>query len=440
MQCGAIKGYNIKDGMGISKLIKANIEVGVISGWNENDSQKSILKHLNISRISFGSNDKITVLKKWCEELNISLNDVAYMGDDINDLCILNIVGLSGCPNDAVVEVINCIKFKSNKNGGCGCIREFCDHILNTNIQTDSVANIVTEIKTEFYHQINNFNLNDIEKVAYLINNNKHNIYVMGVGKSGNIAKHMGDLLKCISYPCFYLDILNLTHGDIGTITKDDLILCFSNSGNTQEIINIIPIIKNVGSLIIGICCNPNSSFKELCNETIVLPFNNEISGEIDKIPTNSYMSFLLFSNILVSILKKNISLEKYKHNHTSGRIGQSLLKVNDVLITEYPKLVVEKDTSEFSIISIFVEMSKYNIGCCFFVDSNNILIGILTDGDIRRYLCKNVLNNINCSEINTNYYYINNKDLRITDIMKIGTGITPIVSSNKKLEGYIDI
>tara|TARA_B100001175_G_C18966801_1_gene383269 strand:- start:14 stop:493 length:480 start_codon:yes stop_codon:yes gene_type:complete len=130
----ALKHYNVKDGMGIVNLFKSNINVGVISGWKENNSQKAILKHLKIERVSLGSNNKLDILKKWCKELNIELSEVAYMGDDLNDLELMNNVNFTGCPNDAVNEVKKISKFISTKTGGNGAIREFSDFIINNNI------------------------------------------------------------------------------------------------------------------------------------------------------------------------------------------------------------------------------------------------------------------------------------------------------------------
>ena len=115
---------------------------------------------------------------------------------------------------------------------------------------------IIDEIKTEFNYQINNFNLNDINELAEIIKKIKGNIFFCGVGKSGNIGKHCCDLLKCISFSSFYFDILNSVHGDIGTLTNKDIILMFSNSGNTKELIDIIPLFKNIGITTVGICCN----------------------------------------------------------------------------------------------------------------------------------------------------------------------------------------
>jgi len=262
-----------------------------------------------------------------------------------------------------------------------------------------------------------------------------------GVGKSGNIAKHCCDLLKCINYSCFYLNILNLTHGDVGVIKNNDIVLCFSNSGNTEEIINILPLIKNIGSTIIGICCNEKSKFKDLCDKTIITPLKSEISGDINKIPTNSVMSHLLFSNILVSLLKKNITLEKYITNHLSGNIGKQLLKVKDVLITEYPTIIINTDVKYINIIDMLMVMTNYKLGCCFFLDLTNKLIGILTDGDIRRYLLEYKLKSeIPIKYINSNYYYETDLEQYLTKINKIGTAIIPIISLNRIMKGYVDL
>lgn len=127
-----LKHYNAKDGMGIFQLHDKEIPVGVISGWRNNPSQEAILKHLKIKRMSLGSNDKLTILKEWCQELNIPLKDVAYMGDDINDLEVMKEVGFVGCPNDAVSDVKEIADFVSTKTGGNGAVREFCDLILET--------------------------------------------------------------------------------------------------------------------------------------------------------------------------------------------------------------------------------------------------------------------------------------------------------------------
>jgi 3-deoxy-D-manno-octulosonate 8-phosphate phosphatase (KDO 8-P phosphatase) len=125
-----LKHYNCKDGNGIFRLHKMNVQIGVISGYKENNSQLEIIKHLKINRISLGSDEKLKKLKEWCLELNIDYSNVAYMGDDINDLEVMLQVGLTGCPKNSSIEIKNISNFLSQKNGGDGAVREFCDYII----------------------------------------------------------------------------------------------------------------------------------------------------------------------------------------------------------------------------------------------------------------------------------------------------------------------
>jgi YrbI family 3-deoxy-D-manno-octulosonate 8-phosphate phosphatase len=128
-----IKRYNVIDGVGIKELKNKGIEVGCISGYKENQSQRNILEHLNIKYISMGSNDKLNILKSWIELLNITIEEVAFMGDDMNDIEIMNSVKLVGCPKNAHKDCLELAQFISEKNGGKGCVREFCDYILEMN-------------------------------------------------------------------------------------------------------------------------------------------------------------------------------------------------------------------------------------------------------------------------------------------------------------------
>ena len=432
-----VKSYNVKDGTGIGLLRKNNIEIGVISGYVENDSQKAILDHLKIKHVSLNNKNKIETLNQWCQDLKIDLKEeVAYMGDDINDLCVLKEVKLPGCPSDAhheVIETCNILSgFISTKKGGKGCVRDFCDFILNQNSEQKQPSTLfLEEIKREFFYQANNFNLSTIENLADLIQNTNGNIYFCGVGKSGNIAKHCCDLLKCISLPSFYFDLLNSTHGDIGTLTANDIILLFSNSGNTKEIVDLIPSIKEKGTKTIGVCCNEESKFKKLCDKIVITPFQAEISGEINKIPTNSFMSHLIFSNILVSLLKNRLSLTQYSENHPAGNIGSNLKKIKDVLITDFPKVYM-KDSNRFEINDILLEMTRYKIGSCMFIDYDGKLFGIITDGDLRRLLLRQKnLQHINIEDINTTFRFESDLNKFLSEVTKKNTFI-PVIIKNE--------
>ena len=131
-QGNAMKHYHTRDGMGIFRLHDAGFEIGVISGWPNNVSQQSILKHLKIERVSLGSNKKLEILNQWCKELNITLDEVAYMGDDLNDIIVMKEVKLTACPNNSVDEVKEIIDIICEKNGGEGAVREFCEYLINS--------------------------------------------------------------------------------------------------------------------------------------------------------------------------------------------------------------------------------------------------------------------------------------------------------------------
>lgn len=295
------------------------------------------------------------------------------------------------------------------------------------------ITNTLNDIKNEINYQLDNMPIEEINKLSIYLTNTNNNIYFTGIGKSESIAYHTCSLLKSIGLKCYNLNCTNSLHGDIGSLKKNDIILLFSKSGNTKELIELIPVLKLKECFIIGVCCNKKSKFKEFCNSTIVLPLNNELNiNNISSIPTNSYVVQLIFCNLLTSqiIYNKNISVFDYKLNHPAGNIGSNLRTIQDILITQFPKInVINK---QININSILLEMTKYNIGCCFFT-KNEMLYGLLTDGDIRRLLLSNKSEIININDINTNYDYEEDTKKFITKIENVKTKkFIPIITNNK--------
>lgn len=423
------KYYNIKDGKGLSLLRNKNIKTGLLSNFstdkslylNEKKVIDNLINHLKFDYHYIGSKNKMEIIESWIKMENISFEEIAYIGDDLNDIEILKQVNFSGCPQDSIDEVKNKVDYICEKKGGYGCVREFIEKIL------EPKKDLISEIRKEVNYQLDNFNMEKINKLVELIKNSKKNIYFMGVGKSGNIAKHCCDLLKCISINTFYLDCLNMTHGDIGVV-KDNMVIMFSKSGNTKELINLINLLKKRNCYLVGICCDKKSIFSKNCDFVIETPFNQEINGEINKIPTNSYVSHLLFSNILVSKLKNNISLDEYKENHKSGNIGKNLMKIKDCMTEEFPKILL---TNKISLHEVLLKMTKYGVGISLFTNKNNELLGILTDGDIRRLLLKNENKiYIDLSDINKEYYYETNIEKYLFKCKKIS--YIPIINNDK--------
>lgn len=125
-----IKKYNTKDGMGIMKAQEKGLICGIISSAFTDKMVRNRAEVLKIDHVYVGREQKITILKQWCEELSISLDQVAIIGDDINDLSIMREVGLRACPKDAVQEVKKEVDIVLTKNGGMGVVREFIDNFL----------------------------------------------------------------------------------------------------------------------------------------------------------------------------------------------------------------------------------------------------------------------------------------------------------------------
>ena len=440
------KFYNVKDGMAIKLLRENNIEFGIISSYNTQKNilinnvniDKEIIEHLNVKRVFVGKcENKMDILKKWMDELQISLEEVAYIGDDLNDLEILKKCKLSACPNDAVNSCRNHVNYVCHNKGGSGCFREFVELILDN--KTGNC--LIQEIKKEVNYQLENFNMKEIDHLIDMIKNLNGNIFFMGVGKSGNLAKHCCDLLKSISLNTFYLDTLNSIHGDFGALKENDIVFMFSKSGNTKELVELIPLLKNKKVFIIGICCDASSKFSKLCDYSVKLPHISENSGEINKIPTNSCLSQLLFSNIIVSKMKNGISIDNYKNNHPAGSIGNELKKIGEIMIDDFPKIILtEEDQDEaILIVDIISVMNQKKIGCCFFVNDKDELLGIMTDGDLRRHILKKNMKSLYIlkSEINTNFYCETNPNELFINVNK-NFSYVPIVNEDKKILGVV--
>ena len=414
----AIKKYNCRDGSGISRLKKNNIKTAIISAHRLDTNVKDVVEHLGIDYYSQGEGNKLNVLNRFINKVGCTLDEVAYIGDDLSDICILEKVGFSACPNDGMNSCKEIVDYICEKKGGEGCVREFIEYILNNNINNNNViTKTIKMIKNESLYQLNKFvnNMSGIEFISNKILSCTGNIYITGVGKSEDISVHLVNLMKSIGLKSYYMNIMNSTHGDMGCIDNNDIIIFFSKSGNTSEIIEKINLFK---CYKIGICCNDKSLFSQFCDCILILPFKSEIknSKNINCIPSNSYMSHLFFCNILINNLieKSDITLDLYKSNHPAGNIGNNLKTVQDVIITEYPKIVLN-DNVELN--KVLLEMTKYSIGCCFFVNENNNLLGVLSDGDIRRIILNNNINNITIENINIEYTFIKDTNLYLMDL-----------------------
>lgn len=305
---------------------------------------------------------------------------------------------------------------------------------------------IIQEIKREMVHQLDTIDENSINLLARMIleaMKSNNNIYFTGIGKSENMAFHCSDVLKSVGIRAFQLDAVKAFHGDVGTVRKDDMVLFFSNSGNTAELLDLIELVADRGAHTVGVCCSKENKFRQKCKLMIELPLLNELEmGGISSVPTNSTMAQLLFTNILTAkiVNLSKISLDLYRKNHLSGAIGKYLKTIRDSMITTYPNIIISK-SSEIKLTDILLKMTQYNFGCCVFLDvMGQYIEGILLDGDIRRLLLSNPnIDVITMKDINKKFKYETDLEKMVGDIDK-HLKYVPVLAEGKKLLGVVKV
>ena len=219
-------------------------------------------------------------------------------------------------------------------------------------------------------------------KAIDVISNCRGKIIVAGIGKSGLIARKVSATLSSVGFPSFYLNPGEANHGDLGQIDKRDILLIFSYSGNTPELINMLKYANRFNIKIIGVSSKKDSLLLKASDVSIVLPKVRE-SDPTGIVPTTSTSITLLFGDCLCSALmyKFNFSKERFKIFHPGGSIGQALLLVKDLMIKGNKLPLINYNDNILKAIQI---ISKKNLGLGIVIKNKNA-IGIVTDGDIRR-------------------------------------------------------
>lgn len=213
-------------------------------------------------------------------------------------------------------------------------------------------------------------------------------IFFTGIGKSGLVAKKIAFTMISTGTRAAYLSPIDAVHGDLGMVNAQDIFIMISKSGESDELLNLVPAIRNKGATLIGIVCNSQSRLSAACHLTITLPFQRELCP-FDMAPTMSTTSQLLFGDLIaVALMRhKNFSLDQYAQNHPSGQIGKRMtLKVKDLMLRG-DRIPFCKPNDCLG--DILVELSNKRCGCILIVDEKRQLLGIFTDGDLRRTLQK---------------------------------------------------
>tara|TARA_B100000767_G_scaffold250068_1_gene252033 strand:+ start:581 stop:1546 length:966 start_codon:yes stop_codon:yes gene_type:complete len=231
----------------------------------------------------------------------------------------------------------------------------------------------------------NSINVNFVA-VIELIMSSKGRLIVMGIGKSANIASKMVSTFNSTGQPAIFLHAADAIHGDLGNVQKGDIVLCISKSGNTPEIKAVLPFIKNLGNIIIGLTGNMKSFLAKESDFTLDISVEKEACPN-NLAPTSSTTAQLVMGDALaVTLLAcRGFTDKDFARFHPGGTLGKRLfLKLSDILNRDS----IPSVNTDASINEVIIEISKKRCGATA-VLKNNILKGIITDGDLRRMLEK---------------------------------------------------
>lgn len=209
-------------------------------------------------------------------------------------------------------------------------------------------------------------------------------IFFTGVGKSGLVAKKIAFTMVSTGTRAMYISPTDALHGDLGMVSAKDAFVILSKSGESDELLNLIPAIRNKGATLFSIVCNPKSRLAAACHHSITLLIQRELCP-FDMAPTMSTTAQLMFGDLLTIALMrhKNFGLDQYALNHPSGRIGKRMtLTVRDLMLTE-DKIPLCGGSTRLT--DVLTELSNKRCGCVLVTDQNRKLLGIFTDGDLRR-------------------------------------------------------
>lgn len=217
----------------------------------------------------------------------------------------------------------------------------------------------------------------------------KGRIVVSGIGKSGHIGKKVAATFASTGSPAFFVHPAEASHGDLGMVTQHDVFVAFSNSGETSELTAIVPIIKRTGAKLIALTGNPSSTLAELADTHINVGVEKE-ACPLNLAPTASTTAALAMGDALAVALldAQGFKPEDFARSHPGGSLGRKLLThVRDVMRSdaELPKTKLDA-----SITDALLEITAKRMGMTVIIDNQDKVVGIFTDGDLRRLIEKN--------------------------------------------------
>lgn len=267
----------------------------------------------------------------------------------------------------------------------------------------NELAKEVLDIEAKSILRLKNNIGEEFDKAIDILYNCKGRVIVTGMGKSGLIGKKIAATMSSTGTPTYFLHPAESTHGDSGVITRNDVIIAISNSGETQELLNLLPLIKRFGCEMIGMTGNLNSTLSKTSEVVLDISVERE-ACPLGKAPTASTTATLAMGDALAVCLmeKKGFTKEDFLLFHPSGKLGKGLTyKVRDLMITGDKMPLVSESESFKDVINT---ISEYKLGMAMVLNDDKTLAGVLTDGDIRRTVIK----------------YPDTSNIRVKDVMTV--------------------
>ena len=252
-----------------------------------------------------------------------------------------------------------------------------------------AIKTIDSEIDT-INHLKDSVKAENLTKTLDFMQNSKGRIIITGMGKSGHIGRKIAASLASTGTPSCVVHPAEASHGDLGMITEDDVVVAISNSGESRELIDILNYCKRFGIKLIAVTKNAESSLGKAGDVVLELPNNGE-ACPLGLAPTSSTTATLVLGDILTvgMIERKGFSKEDFNDRHPGGKLGSILKRVSDLMHTGQEMPILDENSN---MQAVLLEMTSKRLGCVGFINQTGDLTGILTDGDLRRCLSSKIL------------------------------------------------
>jgi len=243
-------------------------------------------------------------------------------------------------------------------------------------IESEAIKSLIKRIDKNF------------KKAVDIIYNCKGRVVVTGMGKGGIIGQKISATMSSVGTPSLWLHSAEAIHGDLGRVAKDDIVIILSKSGETQEVKELLPMLKKIGTKVIALTGNPKSTLAKYSNVVLDVSVKKEACS-LNLAPTASTTAMLAMGDALAICLldKRGFRREDFAFYHPGGTLGkQLLLKVEDIMRMRQANPIVKQ---EKKIKDVLFAVTKARAGSASVVDKKGKLVGIFTDGDLRRHLEK---------------------------------------------------